>query len=108
MSTAKVNSTSESDALPSSLVSAAIAAIHLAELALKWKVMKDLAKSAAKRLERILPYAHDPALQCKFYVVLWALRKLPYVHTSLICRSLSNLKAISRHFEVPDGASHDT
>lgn len=72
-------------------------AIHLAQWALRWKVMKDLARSAARRIEKLLWATQDPVLQGKLYLVLWALRKLPYSRTSLIARALRELEAVSEY-----------
>jgi len=75
----------------------AIAAVHLAGLALRWKIMRDLSGSAARRLERVLAGVHEPILQSKFHLVLWTLRKLPYVRTSLVVRALEELEMISEY-----------
>ena len=87
--------------LPAILVTEALAAIHLAELALKWRMMKSLALSASRRLLKISDGIHEPDIKCRLYVVIWALQKLPYAHTSLVVRAQENLRDIAAHFD-PD------
>lgn len=91
----------------------AVTAVHLAKLALRWRRMSDLAESAEARLEKILPFTSEPAIQAKFYVVLWTLHRLPQAHASLILKALQNLEVIGDYFETREqeggeAESHET
>ena len=76
-----------------------IAAVRLAELAIRWKTRKSLARSAAARLEKFMKDAGNSEIQSRCNVVLWALRKTPYVDRSLVVRALEHLELIASYFE---------
>jgi hypothetical protein len=83
-------------------VSEAIAAANLAELALRWRIMTDIARSAARRLAKVHRRIDDTRLRGRILVVMWTLRKLPYVRPPLLMRALDNLSLLLKYLNAMD------
>ncbi|MBI4550126.1 MAG: hypothetical protein HY714_04295 [Candidatus Omnitrophica bacterium] len=80
----------------------AVVAVRMSEIALRWRIKRDLAQSAMRRLEGLMGRIHDPLLRRRCYVVVWTLRRLPYAKSVLVTRAMENLDYISRYFGVEE------
>lgn len=78
----------------------AVVAVRMTEIALRWRIKRDLARSAMRRLESLMTRVHDPVIRGRCYVVVWTLRRLPYVKSALVTRAMDHLELISRYFGV--------
>jgi hypothetical protein len=76
----------------------AVVAVRMSEIALRWRIKKDLARSAMRRLEDLMIRIQDPVIRGRCYVVVWTLRRLPYAKSELVTRAMDNLDFIARYF----------